>query len=83
MIVMPFNHKEMLSEDKKKELKSKPIKTYRYRLKLEVYEDELLDIPTKRFCIDTLSVFKNNEFVNEALKNSFQRLLETFNCENE
>lgn len=50
---------------------------------MEVYEDELLDIPTKRFCIDTLSVFKNNEFVNEALKNSFQRLLETFNCENE
>ena len=83
MIVMPFNHKKMLSEDEQKELESKPIKTYRYRLKLEVYEDEPLDNPTKRFCIDTLSVFNNNEFVNEALKNRFQRLLETFNRENE
>ena len=81
MPVIPFVHKRMLSEDTPTEELNKPIKTYRYRLNLEVYEDEPFTIPNDRFCIDTLSIFKDKEVVNEALKRSFELLLERFNLE--
>ena len=60
---------------------SKPIKNYRYRLVLEVYEDEPFTIPNDKFVIDTLSVFRDKEVVNEALKRSFELLLNRFNLQ--
>lgn len=83
MIVVPNGCKKMLSEDTPTEKLNKPIKTYRYRLKLEVYEESPSIVLKNRFAIDTLSVFNNNEFINEALKNSFEQLLVKFNQENE
>lgn len=82
-MIVPNVCKKMLSEDIPTEKLNEPIKTYRYRLKLEVYEENPSIVLKNRFSIDTLSVFNNNEFINEALKNSFEQLLVKFNQENE
>ena len=55
------------------------IKVYKYRLTLEIYEEEPLNTPNAKYAIDTLSVFKEKEYVAEILKNSFEKILEAFN----
>ena len=62
--------------------KDEKIRTYKYSLKLEVYEDEPFTIPNERFEVNTLSLFRNKEYINEALKKSFELLLMNFNQRN-
>lgn len=59
------------------------IKTYKYRLRLDVYEDAYEPIselePIQKFAIDTLSITDNKNVINEILKLNFEKLLELFN----
>lgn len=55
------------------------IKTYRYRLTLEVFEDDIRD---KEVYIDCLTIDNSKEMVNELLKDGCNRLLTDFNLKN-
>lgn len=55
------------------------MKIYKYRLTLEIYEEEPLDTPNAKYAIDTLSVYKEKEYITELLKNNFEKILEAFN----
>jgi hypothetical protein len=83
IVIPPPVHKRLTEENENDDYLKTPVKTYRYSLKLEVYEDDPYTIPSKRFMVDTLSVFNNNEYVTEALRKNFEKLLETFIKENE
>lgn len=59
-----------------------PIKTYKYRLILEVYDNLSNDILDKRFCLEARSTSKDKKITNELLKESFDKLIHRFNIEN-
>ena len=57
---------------------SPPPKTYKYRLRLEVYEENDMN-PSCRYAIDGVSIDKNESIINKLLDENFGKLMLLFN----
>lgn len=78
MIIAPIA-KPMLSEDNEPERGlNKPIKMYKYRLTLDVWENEFSGKSDKRYCIELRTLFKDKKLIEEGLKINFEKLLQSF-----